>query len=298
MAVEPGSHGRWSSPCVLTGAGAMVSGAAMAVGSVSDPLAGLFFAGGAFMVLIDTFGSRLLKGTFDLGAAGKFQFELAQAQEAREITTSAAATEGPTTDGAEVLVPEMEPGVSGEPAQAEPEAGNEEDDLTRWLLADTLLQELFLRPNPDLQDCRFQLYLFDPDLELLLPILEPGHPGRSPGFEPGQGAVGEAWSSGDYVVATGLAVRDDTFGLSQEQQERYQDVSVAAALPITNGAGRTIGVVSGSSKHDNSTLDTDDGFAALVFLAEAAARVLIDLLKWFSDGYDTEGGRETRWSAR
>ncbi len=64
-------------------------------------------------------------------------------------------------------------------------------------LEELLLDILPLDPVDPVDDCRFQLYLFDPEVNLLLPILEPGHPRPSPGFAPGQGAVGEAWQTGE-----------------------------------------------------------------------------------------------------
>jgi hypothetical protein len=275
--VEPWTGGRWGSPCVIMGAGAMVCSVALAVGDVSDALAALFFVGGVALIIFGTVGDRLLKGTVEFPGAGKIAIELAQAQTAREVTTTLAAAD-------DLPVTEMAP--------------NDDDEVTSLLLADRVLDALFGVTVEPLEDCTFQLYLYDPYADLLLPIVRPGHPGPSPGFESGQGAVGEAWATGEYVVATGPAASDDTFNLSAEQQRRYRDVTVAAAVPVTNAAGRIIGVVSGFSTDEDSALASYDGYAMHVFLAEAAARVLIDLLKWFSDGYDGEGGRETRWSAR
>ena len=258
------------------GVGAMVGSVALGVANVSDALAGLFFAGGVILVLVETFGDRLLKGKLELGSAGKFEFELAQ-EEARVVTTTIASTPDPVLEV----------------------APDQEDDATRWLLADVLFKQLFESPRWDgLEDCRFQLYLHDPDLGMLLPILEPAHPGPSPGFAPSQGTVGATWETGEYVVATGAAVWDETFNLTAEQQGRYRDVAVAASVPVTNGAGRTIGVVSGSSRRPESALASTHGLDVQIFLAEATALVLVDLLKWFSNGYDDTGGREIPWSAR
>jgi len=131
-----------------------------------------------------------------------------------------------------------------------------------------------------------QLYLHDEERELLLPILPPGHLGISPGFAPGQGATGVAWQTEEYVVAEGSAVADDIFGLSPEQKERYRDLAAVAAMPVTNTAGRVIGVLSAASRDSGGALLSGLGFEQHVFLAEAAARILIDLLKWFDDTYD------------
>ncbi len=237
-------------------------------------LAGGFLLGGLLLALSSTFGSRLRRGKLQIGPSTGLEFEL---EEARLVTTAIAATPEP--------VSEVGP--------------HQEDDATRWLLADVLFKELFLTQRWDgLDDCRFQLYLYDPELAMLLPLLEPGHPGPPVGLAPNQGTVGVAWTSGEYVVAVGSAVADDTFRLTAEQKARYADLAVATSVPVSNAAGRTIGVVSGSSRSQTSSLATANGLEVQIFLAEAAARVLVDLLKWFSDGYDHTGGRESPWSAR
>ncbi len=256
MAVQGGAGAGWRSPCVVMGAGAMLGSGALATSGRGAVLAGLFFAGAVFLLIIGTFGSRLLRGKVELGTAGKFEFEL---QEAREVTTSIAA---------DAQRPDFELGP------------NEEDDATRLILAELLLRRLLIETSDPVADCRFQLYLHDPDLSLLQPVLDPGHPGASPGFPPHQGTVGEAWATGEYVIATGPSASDETFNLSPEQRERYSDVTVAAAVPVTNAGGRIIGVVSGFSRDEDSALARHEGFVRHVFLAEAAARVLIDLLKW------------------
>lgn len=265
----------WRSPPLQMGGGCLLFGAALAIPGSRNGTAVAFLLVGMFLVCAQVFGSRLLKAKLGLAPGVEASFELAEAQEARDVTTAIAVTEEP--------VGEIGP--------------DEEDDATRWLLAELLLSQLLLSPVDPLADCRFQLYLYDPDREVLLPILEPGHPGPSPGFAPHQGTVGEAWATNDYVIATGSAVSDDTFGLTPEQQMRYQDTAVAAAVPVTNAAGRVIGVVSGASRQELSRLATQEGLAIQIFLAEAVALILVDLLKWFSDGYDEKGGRGVPWQA-
>ena len=107
--------------------------------------------------------------------------------------------------------------------------------------------------------------------------------------------MGEAWASGDFVVATGAKVWDDTFRMTAEHRLRYGDVAVAASVPVTNAAGKVIGVVSGSSQNETSALGTPEGLDIQIFLAEATALILVDLLKWFSDGYDEKGERGVPW---
>ena len=261
----------WRSPLFQLGGGCLLFGAVLAVPGTRNPAAVAFVLVGAFLVCAHIFGPRLLKARVGLAPGVEASFELAQ--EARDVTTAIVATPEP--------VQELGP--------------DEEDDVIRWLLAELLLSQLLLQPVEPLTDCRFQLYLYDPDRQLLMPILEPGHPGPSPGFAPHQGTVGQAWATNDYVVATGPAVSDGTFGLTAEQQTRYRDTAVAAAVPITNAAGRVIGVVSGSSRDERSVLGTTDGLDVQIFLAEATALILVDLLKWFSDGYDEKGERGVQW---
>ncbi len=55
---------------------------------------------------------------------------------------------------------------------------------------------------------------------------------------------------------------------------------------MTNAAGRRIAVISAAATDPNSGLAAEEGIEALLGLAGAFARVLVDLLKWFSDDYD------------
>lgn len=105
-------------------------------------------------------------------------------------------------------------------------------------------------------------------------------------FAVDQGAVGRAWSEERYVVAHGAAVSDGTFGLSPEQQQRYADLAVVAAVPVANASGQPIAVLSASSKEPGTKLTSPEGFRYHLFLADLVARVLVDLLKWSDDGYD------------
>ncbi len=133
--------------------------------------------------------------------------------------------------------------------------------------------------------CSFQLYLFDGDDDVLRPALQPGHPGPSPVFRMGEGVAGTAWATGAFAIAEGVEASDETFALSTEKQARYSDLAVVAAMPVTNAAGHVLAVLSAGSSDPDSGLRTDAGMEAFVALADAVARVLVDLLKWFSDDY-------------
>jgi len=188
---------------------------------------------------------------------------------------------GPT--GVEMAVP-ADPTIdyAERETQPSPQAirDDETDDVARWYLAQRLLDDLAL-PEAPFDDWRVQVWLIDAE-GVLGGIHSPDRQGGST-FEVGQGAVGQAWEKHEYVIAEGEAVRDATFGLSEEQQRRYADLAVAAAIPIDNAAGRMIGVLSAASREPCSSLSRPDGFEHLVFLSQVAARIMVDVLKWFPD---------------
>jgi len=128
----------------------------------------------------------------------------------------------------------------------------------------------------------FHLYLFDEQRELLLPAFE-GRPSPGKGWKSGVGAVGESWSTGEYVLVRGEEVSDDTYGLTPAQQHRARNLALVAAMPVTNAGDEVIAVLSASSVDPDSPLGTAEGFDAHLLVAQEVARVLVDLLRWFSD---------------
>lgn len=153
---------------------------------------------------------------------------------------------------------------------------------TRVVLASETLGRLLAPEGGPLAGAWFHLYLFDEQGDLLLPAFE-GRPSPSQGWKPGVGAVGEAWSSGEYVLVRGHEVSDDTYGLSPAQQHRARNLVVVAAMPVTNARDHVLAVLSGSSADDASPLATAEGFDAHLLMAQEVARVLVDLLQWFTD---------------
>lgn len=94
---------------------------------------------------------------------------------------------------------------------------------------------------------RFTVYLFDSDLLELRPYWPEWQAGavdpRS--FRPGFGATGRAWEEAGFVVATGRAVWDQTFGLSAAQSAAYRNYHSVAATPVRDPeTGEPIGVLS------------------------------------------------------
>jgi len=159
---------------------------------------------------------------------------------------------------------------------------DEVTSATRLVVASEILDHVLAPDHGPLAAALFHLYLFDADRDLLLPAFE-GRPSFSRGWRAGRGAVGEAWASGRYVVARGTEVSDDTYGLSPDQQRRYRELAVVAAMPVTNARGDVIAVLAGSSADPNGPLGWAEGFDAQLLMAQELARVLVDLLQWFAD---------------
>jgi len=99
---------------------------------------------------------------------------------------------------------------------------------------------------------------------MLLPVLQPGHAGPSPGFAVGEGVAGEAWETGEFAIAVGDATHDESFALAPDKQTHYSNLAVMAAVPVTNAAASPIAVLSASSADPGSGLATQEGFEALV----------------------------------
>lgn len=153
---------------------------------------------------------------------------------------------------------------------------------TRLVLASEVLGWLLAPGQGPLAGAWFHLYLFDEQRELLLPAFE-GQTSPSQGWKPGAGAVGEAWQSGEYVLVRGAEVSDDTYGLTPDQQHRARNLAVVAAMPVTNAREEVVAVLAGSSVDSESGLGTPEGFDAHLLAAQEVARILIDLLQWFTD---------------
>jgi hypothetical protein len=54
-------------------------------------------------------------------------------------------------------------------------------------------------------------------------------------------------------------------------------------MPVTNAGGDVVAVLAGSSVDPWSAMATAEGFDAHLLVAQEVARVLVDLLHWFSD---------------
>lgn len=169
----------------------------------------------------------------------------------------------------------------------EPDAAHGDEGVAsaRLALARKVMSDLLLtgvRTGP-LAGCSFHLFLYDSDVEKLLPALEPSPTSPSQGWESGQGATGEAFRRGEYVLVTGADVSNGSYGLTIEDQERYRHLALVAAMPVKTASGRTIGVLSASTDDRSSAAGSPEGFDEHLELAVFSARVLVDLLHWYED---------------
>ncbi len=127
------------------------------------------------------------------------------------------------------------------------------------------------------------LHLFYPsEDEQLLPVFEPEQPREQVGWPSGVGVVGRAWATGEAATGAGEALRD-VGDLPPQRAARYADLVAVAAVPVLNGAGRPIAVLSASSRESGHRLDARPAVEALTVRAALAARILIDLLGWDDD---------------
>ena len=161
-------------------------------------------------------------------------------------------------------------------------ADEEATAAVRLLVADFAIGRLLTRNYGPLGGVEFHLFMYDEPSGRLVPIFEPRED-ASRGWAAGQGATGQCYLTGEYVLVRGAAVSDGTYDLTQQQQEQYRNLAIVAAMPVLNARGEVIAVLSGSSEDADSPLGSPDGYAEHVALADAMARILVDLLKWADD---------------
>lgn len=179
-------------------------------------------------------------------------------------------------------------------------AGADEIDASRWLVADEWIRSTLGAPSGPLEGCRCHLYFYDAEVARLTPIFEAQElDPPSEGWLVGAGAVGQAYATGDYVLASGSEVTAPEFNLTPAQLERYGDRHAVAAAPVVDAGGNVIAVLSASTADPASRLGTTDGQDELISMAVKVGRVLIDLLKWYDDPYDAgpDGGAASQRDA-
>lgn len=156
-------------------------------------------------------------------------------------------------------------------------------DEEREFAAERLIRAALTDQASPLCHYDFHVFVLDQDAGRLLPIFEESTDGTSAGWAPGTGATGLAYSSGEFVKVSGEAVSDASYGLTEEQQERYRDLQVVAAMPVKNARNDVIAVLTASRDEDDGIFDSQEGFEEMVLLARVCARILIDVLQEAGD---------------
>lgn len=147
------------------------------------------------------------------------------------------------------------------------------------LLARTRIFETLLERGTNLPGhYQFRVFVYDADKNRLIPSYQPEGTQPTEGWEPGQGATGQAWQTEEYVLVRGEAVSDGTYGLTPEQQVRYKPLEVVAAMPVRNARGKVIAIITGASTRDDGQLASPEGQRKHRELAIIVGRVLVDLL--------------------
>lgn len=147
-----------------------------------------------------------------------------------------------------------------------------------------LLSALLDHDSGPLQPVQFRIFAYDADEgRLMTSWLPRGVTANGPGFAPGEGVVGVAYESESYQHAFGEDCRNDSFNLPPEQQERYADLNMVAAMPMFNARKRLIAVLSASSRDETRHLTHGAGRQDFLELAMVASRVWIDVLQLASD---------------
>lgn len=152
-----------------------------------------------------------------------------------------------------------------------------------YLVASLAIEAIFTKDDLLSDHCKFHLYLPD-DTGRLTAVLEPDDQADDlDSWSPGEGAVGQAWADNEFVLVTGDECHDETYRLTAAQQERYQDLAAIAARPVRNARGHTLGIVSAATSRGDSALVETEGFIEMALVSELLARILIDMLKWYTD---------------
>ncbi len=126
-----------------------------------------------------------------------------------------------------------------------------------------------------------QVFLPDPGRKRLIPVADPDGIGPEEGWridrDPPQAVTGAAWRTNDYVFAKGSAVSDATYGLTPEQQQRYERLTGVSATPIRDPRGNPIGVLTVCTEQADPKVSEREFVELLIALATELAPTLEDL---------------------
>jgi len=256
----------------LMTAGAMVLVGAFLQQHLRDTFATFALVAGVFLLVAGALPIR--KGS--IGPEGA-TVEVEAATRAAQTTRAAATATEITRERAdgEILV-----------------ADTETVDAARFLGANAAVAALLNPETGPLAGMRMHLFLYDAEVDRLMPVFEPTpQDPQADGWMVGRGVTGRAYELGEYVVATGAATHDATYGLNEEEQAKFASLRAVAAMPVMNADEQVIGVLSCSSIEDVH-LEGEDTYEAQLAVAAAISRILIDLLHWFQDRYDESAGEQ------
>lgn len=247
----------------------------IAAGEVEQYALGLVGFGGFCIVL------ALILPWLKRGKGGPLEFEFQQ--EAEKVAAAEAADVGlPPADVEKKIESDVEEAPTASPEDADVIG------TLNYVAGSMALQAIFdwtTAEGEPLEGCSMRLYLLDEEEEppLLKAVLAPPEVERATAWGIGQGATGAAFESGEYVLATGPAVSDATYGLTDAQQDRFRQLAAVAAAPVFNAASARIGVVTVSTSNLDHNLDSEEARRDHTLAALLVSRVLVELLQWFGD---------------
>lgn len=155
----------------------------------------------------------------------------------------------------------------------------------RSLAARVAIRSVIACAPPKLAKYEWRLYLYDDELKRLLPSYETssGNVEQATPWPVGKGATGRCYQIGETVIVRGAECSDGTYGLTPEQQQKYRDLAVVAAVPLRTATRQVIGVLTASSTDDDGSLTAPDGQDWHLETAKVVERILIDILKYAKD---------------
>lgn len=157
-------------------------------------------------------------------------------------------------------------------------------EQTREVAGLRLLSTLLDHDSGPMQFVQFRIFAYDADSgRLMTSWLPEAVVPDGPGFLPGQGVVGVAFETEQFTFALGEDCRNSSHNLHPDQQARYVDLNMVAAMPMFNARKRLIAVLSASSYEENRYLLNGSGHREFLELALVASRVWIDVLQLASD---------------
>ncbi|MXW41570.1 MAG: GAF domain-containing protein [Acidimicrobiia bacterium] len=169
-------------------------------------------------------------------------------------------------------------------------------DATRYFAATLAIQAIFTdaqKAQPGFEVCQLRFFMYDKQQKRLFAVLRPDQPEcHQRGWKLREGVTGMAYATGKFQIATGAATHDGTYNLDEDDQKRYAHLTEVAAMPVMNAGSIVVGVLSASHDTDKSILGTEEWRGTHQVASDAIARVVVDLLGWYSDDkrLGTKGG--------